>query len=134
MISVNVLQSQLYSAFRLLAATGLPLEVVYQGVVYQVYVRPTDLKPIYSTGKRVYKTKPKINTWKLNYGDCRACGYMTVNDNCLNFACPTLKTDPKRPFNYERAEQESRLIKEKNQRNAGSIYNPDMVDETVETD
>ena len=123
MISLTALQKQLFSAVRLLAGTGLPLEIIYNHKVYQLYVRPTDIKPLYNRPLRPGKRKPKINTWQLNYGDCRACGYLTVNDNCLNFDCPTLKTDPPRLFNFKRAEQEAAALNEmKRSRNAGEAY------------
>lgn len=102
MISVASLKKNIYQTFALLVGTGLPLEIIYKGKVYQVYIRPTDIKPVYNRPKRPLARKAQINTYKLNYGDCRECGYLTVNDNCLNWECPTLHTDPKRLFNEKR--------------------------------
>lgn len=101
MITTSKLRRYLHRAMKLLTATGLPLEVIYEGKVYQIQTRETDLKPIYHRPYPIWRRKVQLNKHMLEYGDCRECGYLTVNDNCLNVDCPTLVTDPKRLFSED---------------------------------
>lgn len=115
MISATKFREKFFNALPLLVATKLPLEISWHGRVYQVFVREVEgVKPLRSMPLRPLKRVPKINPYKdMIYGDCRLCGYLTVNDTCLDPQCETLKTDPKRLFNPEKWYNEQNLKKYK---------------------
>lgn len=121
MISIKKFRDNIYHVFNVLAGTGLPLEIIHKGKVYQLTARLTDIKPLYPRAKRPLKRKPDV-AYMINYGDCPTCGFLTVNENCLNMSCASLEQTPKRLFNYKHPTPE---VREKVQANGfGNLLPP----------
>jgi hypothetical protein len=87
MLSLQQLRKNLYPLFKLMRDTGYVYEIVYDGVVYDMYVRRTKKSPKLTRAKRERKGGQTVQ--QLDMSPCPSCDSLRVNDICLNTRCPS---------------------------------------------
>lgn len=88
MLSLTQFRAHLFSLFNVMEDTGVTLEVMYKGKVYQVNVLQTDKKGTLSRPKRV---PHHLEVQAIESGECYACGSLVFNGVCMNTKCPTVQ-------------------------------------------
>jgi hypothetical protein len=82
-LSLRQLRKNLYSVFKLLSSSGMTLEIVYDGVVYDLTVLKTDKVPNVTRPKR--QAIPEIR--HIDMAVCEQCGSMMFNHVCMSRNC-----------------------------------------------
>lgn len=82
MISLSRFRENLFPLFKLMARTGMTMDVVHDGKVYEVMLTETDRKP-----KRNIRRRKSRGVGAIETEHCDECGYLKVMSVCLNTAC-----------------------------------------------
>ena len=86
MLSLSQFRHHLFPAFMLMKGTGATFEVIYKGKVYDVNVRKSEKKPVYTRAKRAVPIS-RISPHGIDMDECPKCGYVMASGTCLNTKC-----------------------------------------------
>lgn len=96
MVSVAVLQAQLFRLFTLAYKDGLQLKVHYKDRVYMITVEPTGESYRRTNYKKSKGQKVGI---QLETHKCKTCKSLIIANICVNGDCPSNANRPKhRPY------------------------------------
>ena len=87
-MTLTELRKRLFAVFYLHKEVEGSILIAYQGMEYEVTIRPTG-----RSTRRAYRPRPgarrrKLNAYKLKYKECKSCKSLIVEGVCLNPACP----------------------------------------------
>ena len=83
MLSLTQFRKNLFSIVKLLSSSGLVLEIVYNGEVYDVSILKTDKVPNVTRPRRL--ATPEVR--QIDMAVCAECGSMMFNQICMNRQC-----------------------------------------------
>ena len=86
MLSLSQLRKNLFPVFKLIRDTGATIDVVSEGVVYQLTVRRTNKSPVRTRAK---KQRSRQVVQSLPVTSCDTCDSLLVAGICMNTQCPT---------------------------------------------
>lgn len=85
MLGLRHLYKNIYPLFRLAEVSGTQIRVHHKKQIYLVTVQPTGEKYI----PQPYKKQQKKKGIELIAEECERCGYMRLEDICINANCPS---------------------------------------------
>lgn len=85
MIGAQSFRSNVYPLLRMSKRASVGFEVVHDGIVYDIVIRPTTKTPKLNRAPR--PKKQGIDKRVIKVDDCIQCGNITVAGLCLNDEC-----------------------------------------------
>lgn len=83
MISLTSLRKNLFPLFSIMSKTTMVVEVVYENVVYELYVVPTDKTP------KLSRKRTKTDSQLMPAENCDDCDSIRFTGICMNLNCPS---------------------------------------------